>query len=145
MVADPLSCADIFLCMVVCSVSYIVVACRGRMQKAPFSVQRRTCNRTEMYIVNSLVTYTPILLAYCYEPFLNNPYFMTFAGVCELSGGLLNTLTYALQSRYATQLMGQPSSIGQSSQSSSHGLSFNVEVCSPGTSISQQRLCSTRL
>jgi len=99
---DPVSTTMIALCMVVCTTSYVIVIARSRHQTVPHSVRNSVWKRGEMYMVNALATYTLVLCIYISEPAWNNIYLRVSAFTFENLGGFLNTLTYAMQSRYAT-------------------------------------------
>ena len=126
-VADPATIANFFLCLCVCSGCYVVVVWRSRRRESPYSVQARVCIRAEMYILNVLVTYLPIFVLYLRPTLFTHELLFTMACVFEFSGGLLNTLTYALQSRYAARLTGGPSAIRQQRDTNRGGQSYSVE------------------
>ena len=133
--ADPLSVADLSLCVCICSGCYIVVALRSRWRQSPYSVQTRVCARAEMYILNVLFTYLPVFLLYLRPTLLTNAPLNGVASACEFSGGLLNTITYALQSRYAAALLGGPSTIRQQRDISGGRPSFYAEIALDGATI----------
>jgi len=126
--ADPVSVADFALCACICSVCYVAMVCRSRSRDLSHSVQARVCSRAEMYILNALVTYLPMFVLYLHPTLFNNDLLYAFAAVLEMSGGLLNTLSYALRSRYATALRGGPSTIRQHVGLLPGRMSFVVEV-----------------
>ena len=106
--ADPVvAIADLALCVCVCAGSYVTVVCGSWFQHSPDSVQRRASRKAATYLVNALVTYGPIFLCFVDFHLLRNSTVYNSAWVFELLGGLFNTLTYAMQSRYAAALLGQ--------------------------------------
>lgn len=109
--AGPVDIADFALCLFICVGSYVTVVCRSRAQHSPSSVQFRATLRAGSYLLNALLTYGPILVCYTSSNLFENSWFRTFAWSLELSGGFINTCTYALQSRYGAALMGQPTLI----------------------------------
>ena len=136
-VADPVVVAGFFLCLSVCLSCYLVVVCRSRRRQSPYSVQARVCARTEMYISNVLVTYGPVFVIYLHPSFFNIGPLYSVASVFEFSGGLLNTLTYALQSRYAAALSGGPSPIRAEIDNSGGRVTYSPEIVEGELSLSE--------
>lgn len=134
-IGDPLSVADNALCLCVCLGCYITVVCRSQRQQSPHSVQLRVWARTEMYIFNALVSYGPMLLMYVHPILFERDILNAVGAALELYSGFLNTVTYALQSRYARVLTGQDSSLRQEMRAFPGRISYCVDVCNGPTSV----------
>eukprot|EP00450_Noctiluca_scintillans_P019685 CAMPEP_0194524668 /NCGR_PEP_ID=MMETSP0253-20130528/59919_1 /TAXON_ID=2966 /ORGANISM="Noctiluca scintillans" /LENGTH=259 /DNA_ID=CAMNT_0039369325 /DNA_START=187 /DNA_END=966 /DNA_ORIENTATION=+ len=104
--ADNTSTFMMLGCMLVCLISYISVIIRSLARGSPLSVQIMVFRQAEMYIVNSVMTYGLVLAIYLNRSLFDNINLRVFAFTMENLGGLLNTLTYAMQSRYAPALSG---------------------------------------
>uniref|UniRef100_A0A7S1F5W1 G-protein coupled receptors family 1 profile domain-containing protein n=1 Tax=Noctiluca scintillans TaxID=2966 RepID=A0A7S1F5W1_NOCSC len=137
--SDPLAVADFALCVCVCLSSYLVVSCRSR-RSSPFAVQTRMCSRTEMYVLNALLTYVPMFTLYLDDRLLTDELFNATAKVFECSGGFLNTVTYGMQSRYANVLAGRTSTVQRGAGSPTLSASYSVEFSSEIISIHNMRL-----
>lgn len=154
--ACPVSLADMILCMGVCSCCYMVVVHRNRKTQCPGSVQAAGSRRAEMFIVNAFLTYTLVLVVYLDARLYDNIYFRTLAGTMENLGGLFNTVTYGMHSRYARAFSGDnqtlnidlghrrtsyPVGIGDTDVSDVTALSLisssavSASQCSPGVSV----------
>ena len=107
--ADPLDTADLALCVCICAGSYLTVLCGSWLQHSPLSVQGRASRKVAVYLVNALLTYGLIFVCYVDGKLFRNLTINTIARIFELLGGLFNTITYAMQSRYAAVLLGQSS------------------------------------
>jgi len=109
--ADPLMLGDAMLCMSVCACSYCVVYGRSWLRRSPESVVTRASLKAEVFIMNALLTYSPIMLCYMDRRLFNSSYIILVVGLLECLGGFFNTLTYAYQSRYASALSGEANTI----------------------------------
>lgn len=78
-----------------------------------------------MYMVNAVLTYGPACACYVSSELFHMTGFLIFATTFELLGGCFNSVTYAMQSRYARILTGESSVIGNS-DSTLVRPSFNV-------------------
>jgi len=104
--ADNTSTFMMLACITVCLISYVTVIIRSLARGSPLSVQILVFRQAEMYIVNALMTYGLVLAIYLNRSLFDNINLRVFAFTMENLGGLLNTLTYAMQSRYAPALSG---------------------------------------
>ena len=105
--ADPVDIADLALCICVCACSYLTLVCGSWMQESPSSVQGRASRKAAAYLVNAVLTYGLIFAIYADVKLFRNLTLNAIASIFELLGGLFNTITYAMQSRYAAALLGQ--------------------------------------
>jgi hypothetical protein len=104
--ADVVTIGVIAVCVVVCVVSYCHVLLRAFRRQTPGSVIFGVVKRTEMYILNTLLCYTLLLLVYTRHQWFVNADLRTLAFSLENFGGFLNTITYAMQSRYGAAMLG---------------------------------------
>jgi len=144
--ADPLDIADLTLCICICAGSYVTLVCGSWLQYSPSSVQGRASRKAAAYLVNALLTYGLIFACYVDGTLFNNSTVFTIAWIFELLGGMFNTITYAMQSRYGAALLGQPTLVRDNPtalQRSSYDVAFNVdlEVQSYRPSLSFQDQC----
>ena len=117
--ANPLDVAGLALC--ICAGSYVT----SWMQHSPCSVQGRASRKVAVYLVNALRTYGPMFACYVDGKLFCNLTVLTTAWIFELLGGLFNTFTCAMQSRYAPALFGQ-STLVRDNPTALQRHSFNV-------------------
>merc|ERR1711879_1128539 len=70
----------------------------------PGSVQRSNFRRAAVYPLNFLITYGRMMVVYSNDSLLRNRVVFSTGATLEFLNGLLNTVTYAMQSRYAAML-----------------------------------------
>ena len=123
--ADPVDIADVALCICICAGSYVTVVCGSWLQHSPSTVQGRASRKVAAYLVNAVLTYGLIFACYVDGKLFNNLTVYTIAWIFELLGGLFNTITYAMQSRYAAVLLGR-STVVRDSPTALRRPSFDV-------------------
>ena len=123
--ANPLDVAGLALCICICAGSYVTVVCGSWMQHSPSSVQGQASRKVAVYLVNALRTYGPMFACYVDCKLFSNLTVLTTAWIFELLGGLFNTFTSAMQSRYAPALFGQ-STLVRDNPTALQRHSFNV-------------------
>ena len=116
---NPLDVAGLALC--ICAGSYVT----SWMQHSPCSVQGRASRKVAVYLVNALRTYGPMFACFVDGKLFSNLTVLTRAWIFELLGGLFNTFTCAMQSRYAPALFGQ-STLVRDNPTALQRHSFNV-------------------
>lgn len=127
-VADPLSVLTMSSCICVCTLSYLLVARRSRKRKSPESVHEVVSRRANMYIVNALVTYSLALVVYLDRRLYAVDAVRLVAFSMENLGGLINVMTYVLQSRYANVLLDHPHIMGTSAGAPPLRPEYNVDI-----------------
>jgi len=123
--ADPVMLGDAMLCMGMCACSYCAVYCKSQLRRSPESVVTRASLKAEVYMMNALLSYSPIMLCYMDRRLFNSSYIILVAGLLECLGGFFNTLTYAYQSRYASALSGEANTI-RADRSRRGNISYSV-------------------
>jgi len=108
-VPDSMTIVIVFTCGIVCVISYLIVLGRSVLGVAPGSVQKTYFRMAAMYPLNFLITYAVILYSYVSTDMYGyNPFFLAGALMEGLSG-ILNVVTYALQSRFRARLRDETS------------------------------------
>lgn len=110
---DPATFWMLILCIALCVTSYLAALGRSVARDAPESVQVTFSRRGELYLVDAFVTYFLLLMLYSHKKLWENEGFLSAAFTCENLGGFLNTLTYALQSRFVSRHYQIPEIVGQ--------------------------------
>uniref|UniRef100_A0A7S1A6R6 G-protein coupled receptors family 1 profile domain-containing protein n=1 Tax=Noctiluca scintillans TaxID=2966 RepID=A0A7S1A6R6_NOCSC len=127
-VADPYSILMMSSCICVCTVSYVLVARRSRKRESPESVQGVVSRRVDLYIVNALVTYSLTLIVYLDSRLYHVDAVRLTSFSMENLGGLINVLTYVLQSRYANVLLENPHVMVRSPRAAPLRPEYNVDI-----------------
>lgn len=105
-VASEVSVFVLFACTLISVAAYVCVVIRSCWRLPPQAVKVRNFRRAASYLLNVVLTYGLVSIAYCRMDLFRNVGFFAVASVMELYNGFFNSMTYALQSRYAAaQLM----------------------------------------
>eukprot|EP00811_Abedinium_folium_P037254 NODE_9887_length_1392_cov_13.286166.p1 GENE.NODE_9887_length_1392_cov_13.286166~~NODE_9887_length_1392_cov_13.286166.p1 ORF type:complete len:358 (+),score=43.03 NODE_9887_length_1392_cov_13.286166:111-1184(+) len=108
---DNITGAVLLLSFVIGVASYVSVLLRS-WASAPGSVQRSNFFRAAMYNFNFILTFGMFLCVYYFPSITRTSFLWRMAGGFEMLNGLLNTLTYALQSNYRRMLSGRQEELG---------------------------------
>lgn len=126
--ADVVTFVVIGLCVVVCIASYSHVLIRAFRRQPPASVVSGVLKRTEMFILNAVICYTLLFFVYSRRRWFSNGSLRTVAFSFENLGGFLNTVTYAMQSRYGSMMVGDRGGLFDGERSGEQRLSYRVDL-----------------
>lgn len=89
-------------CTIISLFAYVCVVLQSSFSSVPpEAVKVRNFKRARGYLLNAILTYGLIMVAYCHQTFFTNLYFFGISSTMEFYNGLFNSMTYACQSRYA--------------------------------------------
>merc|ERR1712130_194238 len=115
-----------------CLASYLIVVARSQCGSTPGSVLRDYFRMAAVYPLNFLITYAVIIFVYADKRNWNGRGVVFYVAVIlESLGGLLNVITYALQSRVRSPVGRQVLSGGLQTASCRASASFRVGIGPP--------------